>query len=284
MQQSPTMTKKPLNQSLFSLWSVLPVLAVALTLVMAGPPRGATAAEQCVGALGQVPVASTEALGSELEVLSWNIQKASNEGWAEDLAEIAGDIDLAFIQEASIQARIGEAIPTPLVEAFAAGYTTAGQDTGVMTLSSSSPSLHCNFTAWEPWLGTPKATSITQYPLADRSESLLTINLHAVNFAFGLENFQQQFLALDSVLSDHEGPVILAGDLNTWSRQRQTLVDEFMQKFGLGAVTFEPDLRTTAFGRALDHIYVRGLSAEAARVVPVSSSDHNPLRVRLAIN
>jgi endonuclease/exonuclease/phosphatase (EEP) superfamily protein YafD len=56
-----------------------------------------------------------------------------------------------------------------------------------------------------------------------------------------------------------------------------------MQDHGLGAVSFEPDLRTTAFGRALDHIYVRGLEATFAQVIPVSSSDHNPLRVRLAV-
>ena len=88
-----------------------------------------------------------------------------------------------------------------------------------MTLSTSNPSLHCNLTAWEPWLGTPKATSITEYPLQDRDDRLLTINLHAVNFTLGLENFQQQFGALADVLSQHQGPVILAGDLNTWSEQ-----------------------------------------------------------------
>ena len=151
-----------------------------------------------------------------------------------------------------------------------------------MTLSASSPSVHCNLTSWEPWLGTPKATSITEYPLQDRDERLLTINLHAVNFALGLDDFQAQFQALTDVLRRHQGPVILAGDLNTWSNDRQTLVDEFMREHGLGPVAFEPDLRTTIFGRALDHIYVRGMRAEFARVIPVTSSDHNPLRVRLA--
>ena len=86
-----------------------------------------------------------------------------------------------------------------------------------MTLSARSPSVHCNLTSWEPWLGTPKATSITEYPLQDREDRLLTINLHAVNFALGLEDFQAQLHALTDVLASHQGPVILAGDLNTWS-------------------------------------------------------------------
>ena len=143
--------------------------------------------------------------------------------------------------------------------------------------------MHCQLTSWEPWLGTPKATSITEFPLRDRDERLLAINLHAVNFELNLENFHSQFDAIRNVLSNHEGPVILAGDLNTWSSDRQSLVDAFMLEHGLGSVTFEPDLRTRAFGRALDHIYVRGLQANNARVIPVTSSDHNALRVRLGI-
>jgi endonuclease/exonuclease/phosphatase (EEP) superfamily protein YafD len=244
---------------------------------------GSPPANNCAAGLGLSHIGLGEPLQNDLDILSWNIQKASNAGWAEDLAEISGGVQLAFIQEASLQAQIPQAIDTPLVQAFAAGYTTSSQDTGVMTLSTSNPSLHCNLTAWEPWLGTPKATSITEYPLQDRDDRLLTINLHAVNFSLGLKNFQQQFGALDDLLRQHKGPVILAGDLNTWSGKRQSLVDQFMQQHGLGAVAFEPDLRTTTFGRALDHIYVRGMHATLARVIPVSSSDHNPLRVRLTL-
>ena len=266
-----------------SRWRKLPALLIALILAVASQIPGVRAAQTCAGGLGQASFATGEALAGELEILSWNIQKAGNAGWAKDLARMTGDIHLAFIQEASLQAQIPEAIPTPLVQAFAAGYTTASQDTGVMTLSASSPSLQCNFTAWEPWLGTPKATSITEYPLRGRAERLLAINLHAVNFTFGLADFQQQFQDLAGVLSRHEGPVILAGDLNTWSDSRQTLVDNFMHEFELQPVTFSPDLRTTTFGRALDHIYIRGMHAQLARVIPVSSSDHNPLRVRLAL-
>ena len=264
-------------------WSSLLLFCAMLALIASGPQVRARQGDNCAAGLGLDTAAVGQALAGELDILSWNIQKASNEGWDEDLAEIAGDVNLAFIQEASLQAGISGVFSTPLVQAFAAGYTTSSLDTGVMTLSSSSPLTQCNFTAWEPWLGTPKATSITEYPLQGRDERLLTINLHAVNFAFGIEDFQAQFGALSDLLSQHQGPVILAGDLNTWSGKRQTLVDEFMLKHGLGPVSFEPDLRTTTFGYALDHIYIRGMQATFAQVIPVSSSDHNPLRVRLAL-
>lgn len=238
----------------------------------------------CSGPLGAATASTGEELSGHLEVLSWNIQKASNTGWDTDLATLTGGVNLAFIQEASVQAGIPQVLENPLYQSFAAGYSSGDLKTGVMTLSSSSPSMHCNFTGWEPWLGTPKATSVTEFPLAGRDDRLLAINLHAVNFALDLEGFEQQFQLLAKVLDHHQGPVILAGDLNTWSGQRQQLVDEFTGRYGLGAVAFSPDLRTTTFGRALDHIYVRGLQAESSEVIPVLSSDHNPLRVRLAFN
>ena len=87
--------------------------------------------------------------------------------------------------------------------------------------------------------------------------------------------------AIKSLLASHQGPIIVAGDLNTWSERRQRLVDEFMREHGLEPVVFTPDLRTTVFGRALDHVYVRGLKAENAEVIPVTTSDHNALRMSL---
>lgn len=240
-------------------------------------------AGSCAVALGQATVQRGDELAGDLEILSWNIQKASNAGWAEDLARFSEDIDLAFIQEASVQARIPQVLAPGLHANFAQGYTTAQRETGVMTLSTSAPSGHCQLTSWEPWLGTPKATGITEYPLRDRDDRLLAINLHAINFDLGLERFHAQFDTLRDLLSRHQGPIILAGDLNTWSAERQALVDGFMREYGMGSIRFEPDLRTRAFGRALDHIYVRGLRADDARVIPVSSSDHNALRVKLGI-
>ena len=152
-----------------------------------------------------------------------------------------------------------------------------------MTLGSAVPSLHCQFAAMEPWLGTPKAAVATEYGLEGRDERLLAINLHAVNFSFGVGSLEAQLTELTALLAAHRGPAIVAGDLNTWSDARQRLVDTLLGEHGLQPVAFAPDLRSRPFGRALDHVYLRGLRAEAAEVVPVDSSDHNPLRVRLAL-
>ncbi len=254
------------------------------TLMSAAPMVDPSeAAQHCSSGLGGLETSPVRALGNQLEILSWNIQKADNEGWAEDLATFSDGVDLAFLQEASLQADIESMVQTPFYSSFAKGYATKERVTGVMTLSSGLPSLRCQLSITEPWLRTPKATSITEYPLLDRDDRLLAINLHAVNFTLGVEEFRDQFHALAEILSHHKGPVILAGDLNTWNERREALVLGFLQGHGLQPVEFSDDQRTRAFGRALDHVYVRGMQAQTARVIPVSTSDHNALRVGLTI-
>lgn len=260
------------------------LLCLPLSLSQAISRDLADKAAACADHLGLLPVAEGQVLSEPLEILSWNIQKTSNEGWMEDLLKLAADTDLTFIQEAALHARLGEVHPAgPLYQSFAQGYSTSSQSTGVMTLSTRAPTMQCNFTRTEPWLGTPKAAAVTEHALAGRPDRLLAINLHAVNFTLGVEDLQEQLRPLSTLLAGHRGPVILAGDFNTWSETRQQVVDGVLSGFGLEPVSFQPDLRTRAFGRALDHIYVRGFTAEDARVIPVHSSDHNALRARLRL-
>ena len=150
-----------------------------------------------------------------------------------------------------------------------------------MTLSSSAPSISCNYQSVEPWLGTPKATGVTFHEVAGLVEPLLAVNLHAVNFAMGIKEYREQIHLIKDLVTHHEGPILVAGDLNTWRPRRQQLVDDFMQEHGLHPVVFSPDNRTRVFGRVLDHVYIRGLEAEHAEAIEVSTSDHNALRMSL---
>ncbi|WP_187276347.1 endonuclease/exonuclease/phosphatase family protein [Parahaliea maris] len=242
------------------------------------------AVEGCARHLGTMPVALGQELSFPLNVASWNIQKSGNPGWLDDLTTFAGDTQLTFVQEAALFANLAEVRPNaPLYQSFSQGYTSGDLQTGVMTLSTHAPTMQCNFTRLEPWLGTPKAAAVTEHALSGYSQRLLAINLHAVNFTLGTEDLRQQLRPLKTLLSHHRGPVILAGDFNTWSDARQTLVDAALARYGLQPLGFEPDLRTTAFGRPLDHIFVRGLAALHTEVIPVRSSDHNMLRARLQL-
>jgi endonuclease/exonuclease/phosphatase (EEP) superfamily protein YafD len=262
--------------------ALLLTLAFSLTLT---PLHAAVNVEAtaCGEALAQPLAASGKGFKPRLQMLIWNIQKSGNKGWDTDLGRLGANSDLVLIQEASIQARVETALPQPLFRAFAAGYTTSKEATGVLTLSSVEPSLHCNLTAWEPWLGTPKATNITEYPIDGLAPRLLVINLHAVNFAVGLTDFNSQIMALEPLLSKHMGPLIIAGDFNTWSNNRSEFLHSFMLKHQLSPVTFEPDQRTRFWNLPLDHVYLRDLNLVKATSVIVESSDHNPLLITVEL-
>ena len=241
------------------------------------------------GFVNEQPIPDTFSL------LSWNIEKGADADWIADLAQIAAAERVLLIQEAALDPET-QALPLPRDftsrQYFAAGYRQGNIQTGVLTASPWVASHHCALTAWEPWLGTPKATSVTRYDLdrgqvtgnSGRREArgtkpnpLMVVNLHAVNFAVGLEAYIEQFVAIGEVIMTHEGPLILAGDFNTWSEDRQEWLAGFMARHQLEAVTFSPDHRTTVFSRPIDHIYTRGLAVIDASIVTVDSSDHNPL-------
>jgi endonuclease/exonuclease/phosphatase (EEP) superfamily protein YafD len=238
---------------------------------------------------------SEQPIPESFSVLSWNIEKGANANWIADLAQIAGAEHVLLIQEAALDPETGAlSLPRDFTsrQYFAVGYRQGSIQTGVLTASPWVASHHCALTAWEPWLGTPKATSVTRYdfyPNQATGESgrleapgakpnpLMVVNVHAVNFAVGLEAYIEQFVAIGEVIMAHEGPLILAGDFNTWSEDRQEWLAGFMARHQLEAVTFSPDHRTTVFSRPIDHIYTRGLAVIDASVVTVDSSDHNPL-------
>ena len=223
----------------------------------------------------------TEGLAASFSMLNWNVEKAQHPDLVTAFAAYAEGSDLIFLQEAVPLKKTETVIAQSLYEAFVQGYVQGEIDTGVLTLARTPHLVHCHLLATEPWLRTPKATSVTLYPLAGSDASLLTINLHAVNFSFGVEVYRAQLEAAAELMRAHEGPVIFGGDLNTWSDRRQATLDALTEGLGLTAVPFSPDHRTSRFGRPLDHLFVRDLTWQSSETVQVETSDHNPLIVTL---
>ena len=222
-----------------------------------------------------------EGLATSFSMLNWNVEKARHPGLVSEFAAYAERSHLIFLQEAVPLKKTETVMAQSLYEAFARGYVQDEIDTGVLTLARTPHLVHCHLLATEPWLRTPKATSVTLYPLAGSDASLLTVNLHAVNFSFGVKEYRSQLEAAAELIRAHEGPVIFGGDLNTWSDRRQATLDALTDELGLTAVPFSPDHRTSRFGRPLDHLYVRGLTWQSSKTVQVVTSDHNPLLVTL---
>jgi endonuclease/exonuclease/phosphatase (EEP) superfamily protein YafD len=225
------------------------------------------------------PAAELDA--TNIRLLNWNVQKNSRDNWRRDFAALASERNLVLVQEASLREDSIASMDSSRFWSFAVGYTRSGAISGVLTMSTARPMAQCSFVSYEPVLRTPKATSITQYGLTATDETLIVVNIHAINFSLGLGAFQNQFDQVRQVLETHSGPIILSGDFNTWRRKRSEFVNSLALELGLSALEFPEDHRVTRFGRYLDHIYVRGLSSLESTTAVVDSSDHNPMTVTL---
>ena len=222
-------------------------------------------------------------LAVPFSILNWNVEKAQHPRLVTEFAAFAERSDLIFLQEAVPLKKTETVVEQSLYEAFVRGYVQNEIDTGVLTLARAPHLVHCQLLATEPWLRTPKATSVTLYPLAGSNTSLLTVNLHAVNFSFGIKAYSAQLEAAAELIRAHPGPVIFGGDLNTWSDRRQSALNDLTGGLQLTPLVFSPDHRTSRFGRPLDHLYVRGLIWQSSETVQVDTSDHNPLIATLSL-
>lgn len=152
-----------------------------------------------------------------------------------------------------------------------------------MTLSSAQPVTECGLVSHEPWFGTRKATLVTEYGLTGTHETLLVVNIHGINFTFGVRDLENQFRKAQEIIAAHEGPVLFSGDFNTWRGKRAKMLDELVQSVGLTPLEFSADYRKRFLGWPLDHIYKRGLDTIHATTQDLSSSDHNPMSVRFRL-
>lgn len=258
--------------------------AQALASSISTPTAESREVESCRVLFDAAPAVSAAGLNAdEIRLVSWNMQKKSIPNWRADYSRLTEGRDLILIQEASLRVDTVGDLPAAPHWSFAPGYRTGDSITGVLTLSSSQPLARCSFVNVEPLLRTPKATSITQFALEGRDETLLVVNVHAVNFSLGLGAYKRQFAQIANVLEGHQGPIILSGDLNTWRAGRTRTIEAMAEELELTAIEFSEDNRTRFLGSPLDHIYVRGLSATSSDSSVVTSSDHNPLTVTLGM-
>ncbi len=218
---------------------------------------------------------------ASINFLCWNIKKGLKPNWQEDLTDLAYGKDLVVIQEAVLHPGLTEAFDNSVHWTFAKGYKTKKHTTGLMTISKHQPLRRGQYTSWEPWLATPKCISITEYALSDSKETLFVVNVHAINFTFGVKQFRKQIDKVRKEIANHKGPIILSGDFNTWRKKRMKILDALALEHGLDALSFQEDHRKVIFGQTLDHIYVRALTPESTVTYKVKSSDHNPLSVEL---
>lgn len=220
--------------------------------------------------------------GPTLRVLSWNLHKNGDAGWDTDLARFAAESDLLLIQEAALT----DALQRVLADAgydwlLAGAFALNGRETGVLNAARVRPASACTQRFFEPFLQLPKSAVIARYALHGAEETLAVANLHSINFTLGVGDYRAQLEAIAAELAGHRGPVIVAGDFNSWSPARVDVVADVMRTMALDAVLPPLDTRSRFFGHQVDYVFVRGLEVVDATAPEVGSSDHNPVLVTL---
>ncbi|MCW9697927.1 MULTISPECIES: endonuclease/exonuclease/phosphatase family protein [unclassified Avibacterium] len=216
-------------------------------------------------------------------LLVWNMHKGQDKGWQNALSRFAKASDFLFLQEVSSEQHLAQQFsqqfPTAL---YASSFAYLGKQSGVMLMSHFQPQSFCAGSSVEPWIRIPKVGNAMRFPLAN-GQSLLTINLHLVNFELNPVRYQQQLEAMFKLIKSHQGPIILAGDFNAWNSGRINLIKKLTALYGLVPVSFQPDDRLRFLANPLDWVFVRGFNVKSARTMQTTSSDHNPLLVELTL-
>ncbi|MBD1390184.1 endonuclease/exonuclease/phosphatase family protein [Neiella sp. HB171785] len=231
--------------------------------------------------------AGDQLLPAEFELLVWNIYKQSRTNLVQQLEGYAATADVMALQEVVADQNwqsAGFLQPWYRYQAAAFNMLREGQygTAGVSTIARVPAIDVCGWWAPEPWLPFPKTALLTAFQLPSQ-QLLWLVNLHAINFTVGTEDYLAQLIGVIDVLKFHSGPIIVTGDFNNWSDSRHHAVKQLQTELGLKAVTWSPDLRVRFFGRPIDHVFYRGLNVLAAVAETSDASDHGPLRVRFTL-
>lgn len=219
-----------------------------------------------------------------LRVLTWNIHKEGDAGWQHDLALFLAGNDLILLQEAVLSPALLDLLEAQNLRfTMASSFLYQDTDIGVLTAARVLPLTSCTELVVEPWLRIPKSATVSWFALEGTPQTLAVVNVHAINFALSLDAYQQQFDALVAALGNHDGPIIFAGDFNTWTDARLAVVLHAAAALHITAIPFVEDLRSLFLGHHLDHMLIRGLDVVQVAAIAVKSSDHNPVTATLRL-
>lgn len=217
-------------------------------------------------------------------LFNWNIKKNSRQGWRKDLASLAHGADIVTLQES----RYTDELQAVLAEGgyrweLAASFLYRGRETGVLTAAKAAGDASCVSRVAEPWVDVPKMALASLFPVAGGAGKLLVVNAHLVNLGVAEGRYSSQLDELERLMAAQVGPLVLAGDFNTWSGGRQGAVAAMVESLGLREVVYDEGEPAAFFGSHVDHVFYRGLTVRASRAIRVDSSDHFPLLVEFEV-
>lgn len=270
-------------------------LVIILTLVSSSPLLGALKMQEpgsapqtspdfseiCETDLSQVYFygsKSPQENSPALKLFVWNTRKFENLNAFDDLKIQAETADVVFIQESAHSRDLQTTMLARLPNHRHGFYPSFCDDDhfvyGVQIstrLKSESEKLWPSPDS-EPFSSIHKMSG---YSLVEwNGIKIHLINTHALNFNPG-GKFKEQIDDLFEKIRYLEGPVIWAGDFNTWVPMRRNYLFETAEALDLTHVVPENDNRKLK----LDHVFFRGLKLKSATIVPLKTSDHFAISV-----
>ncbi len=234
--------------------------------------------------------ARNDCFNEEIRLLVWNIYKGKKKNWFRDFKSLAHKANLILLQESVLNDKFvrflnGEdGYEWRMAQSFMKGreLNSTGVKTGCRV--SATKVFFYKSPHGEPVTGTPKMILGTCYCLGASIPDLLVLNVHAINFVTNHKFCSQMEQIIESV-ENHQGPVILAGDFNTWSSKRTSILLNIVKTLRLTKVNIVGSPRKRHFNKTLDHIFYRGLQViKHQSLKQIGSSDHHPLEVVFTIN
>ncbi|MFT7823339.1 MAG: endonuclease/exonuclease/phosphatase family protein [Sulfurimonas sp.] len=221
-------------------------------------------------------------------ILSWNIYKKNKKHphFKPFIHDLMKDIplDLCLLQEAAFSDNEAFAIPGFTFDA-AANMEIRNIFYGVLTACSVQPlKAKAYLSEGKESVFGPHKSLLESYYTLNNGTKLLVLNVHAINFR-EINRYHRELERFLVRVKDHKGPMIIAGDFNTWNKTRLKRLHELREKLSLMMVPFESKEKVKSFmGNHLDFIFYRGLKLKNYEVIEESMiSDHNPLMAQFEI-
>ncbi len=229
--------------------------------------------------------ACTRVVPDTFGVLCWNVYKKNTKNLAFkpylEKMTAEKEIDFLLFQEANFRDDNHFTLPNFAFDA-AANLEFRGEFYGVLS-ASRAESTHAQAylsEGRESLIGPHKSLILSTYIFEDGSE-LLILNVHAINFREN-QRYHKELERFLKLMIHHEGPMIIAGDFNSWNKKRMQRLHEIREKLRLNAVPFKQTDNVKSFmGNHLDFIFYRGVEILDFSVDRNHGlSDHNPLFAR----
>jgi len=234
---------------------------------------------------GQAPKMDSKTEQSTFVLTSWNVYKGGKDGMHDDLELLIDQSDFVLMQEFLLDDQQNDQIQkmSHVHWALAKSFKDGGEWTGVAVASKWQPyeSVPVRSPGTEPFADTPKMSLISKFTLPN-GEDLWIVNTHALNFDITHTAFKEQIAALAEILKTHQGPMIWAGDFNTWSDVRVEYLLDAANSLGMEHAPIENPIGILS--ATLDHIFYRGFTdVKPSLLSDITTSDHNPLRLEFTI-